>query len=169
MFEESTPGNWSAALRQLAGILPEDRPSIVVIDEATYLMERVDAFEGVLQRSWDRELSRKPVLLVLIGSDLAMMKALDSYGRPFHQRGTQWVLGPLNPVEVAQMLHLEPISSSSWPRKWPIRSHRSWSRPSVPWLPNSRTPRRNGVNPTMSGLDAAFGTDELFQAWQPRG
>lgn len=107
VFEESRPGNWSAALRQLAGILPDDRPSIVVIDEAPYLMNRVDAFEGILQRSWDRELSRKPVLLILIGSDMAMMEALDSYGRPFHQRGTQLVLGPLNPVEVAQMLHLE--------------------------------------------------------------
>lgn len=111
VFEESTPGNWSAALRQLAGILPEDRPSIVVMDEVPYLMERVDTFEGILQRSWDRELSRKPVLLILIGSDLAMMEALDSYGRPFHQRGTQLVLGPLNPVEVAQMLHLEPVDA----------------------------------------------------------
>jgi uncharacterized protein len=111
VFEESRPGNWSAAFRQLAGILPDDRPSIVVIDEAPYLMERVDAFEGILQRTWDRELSRKPVLLILIGSDLAMMEALDSYGRPFHQRGTQLVLGPLNPVEVAQMLRLEPVDA----------------------------------------------------------
>ncbi|GLY32502.1 ATP-binding protein [Kineosporia sp. NBRC 101731] len=111
VFEESRPGNWSAALRQLAGVLPDDRPSIVVIDEAPYLMERVDAFEGILQRSWDRELSRKPVLLILVGSDLAMMEALDSYGRPFHQRGTQLVLGPLNPFEVAQMLHLEPVDA----------------------------------------------------------
>ena len=111
MFDEAAPGNWSAALRQLAGILPDDRPSVVVIDEVPYLMDRVDAFEGILQRAWDRELSRKPVLLVLIGSDLSMMEALSSYGRPFHQRGKEMVLGPLNPAEVGEMLQLAPADA----------------------------------------------------------
>ncbi|ONH35004.1 ATP-binding protein [Protofrankia sp. BMG5.30] len=111
VFADSVPGNWSAALRQLAGLLPDDRPSIVVIDEVPYLMDRVDAFEGVLQRAWDRELSRRPVLLVLIGSDLSMMEALGSYGRPFHQRGQEMVLGPLNPAEVGQMLRLGPAEA----------------------------------------------------------
>jgi uncharacterized protein len=76
-----------------------------------YLVDRVDAFEGILQRAWDRELSRKPVLLVLIGSDLSMMEALSSYGRPFHQRGTEMVLGPLNPAEVGEMLDLAPADA----------------------------------------------------------
>ena len=111
VFEDARPGNWSAALRQLAGTLPDDRPSVVVIDEVPYLMDRVDAFEGILQRSWDRELSRKPVMLVLIGSDLSMMEALGSYGRPFHQRGREMVLGPLNPAEVGRMLRLEPAAA----------------------------------------------------------
>lgn len=111
VFTDARPGNWSAALRQLAGILPADRPSIVVIDEVPYLAERVDAFEGILQRAWDRELSRKPVLLVLVGSDLSMMEALSTYGRPFHQRGTEMVLGPLTPAEVGRMLNLEPAAA----------------------------------------------------------
>ncbi|WP_305786596.1 ATP-binding protein [Symbioplanes lichenis] len=111
IFAEATPGNWSAALRQLAGILPDDRPSIVVLDEVPYLVEQVEAFEGMLQRAWDRELSRKPVLLVLIGSDLSMMEALNTYGRPFHQRGTEMVLGPLNPAEVGEMLGLAPAEA----------------------------------------------------------
>jgi uncharacterized protein len=111
VFDEAVPGNWSAALRQLAGTLPEDRPSVVVIDEVPYLMGRVDAFEGILQRAWDRELSRRPVLLILIGSDLSMMEALGSYGRPFHQRGQEMILGPLSPAEIAEMLHLEPAAA----------------------------------------------------------
>ncbi|HEX5543334.1 MAG TPA: ATP-binding protein [Micromonospora sp.] len=111
IFDEATPGNWTAALRQLAGVLPQDRPSVVVIDEVPYLMDRVDAFEGVLQRAWDRELSRKPVLLILIGSDVSMMEALGSYGRPFHQRGQEMVLGPLNPAEVGEMLGLAPAAT----------------------------------------------------------
>lgn len=111
VFDDAAPGNWSAAFRQLAGILPADRPSIVVIDEVPYLVDRVDAFEGILQRAWDRELSRKPVLLILIGSDLSIMEALSSYGRPFHQRGKEMVLGPLNPAEVGDMLRLAPADA----------------------------------------------------------
>ena len=103
VFGEAVPGNWAAALRQLAGVLPGDGPSIVVLDELPYLMDPDGAFESVLQRSWDRELSRKPVLLILVGSDLSMMEALTSYGRPFHQRGTQLKVGPLNPADVAAM------------------------------------------------------------------
>jgi uncharacterized protein len=106
VFGDATPGNWAAAFRQLAGILPDDRPSVVVLDEVPYLMDEQGSFESVLQRAWDRELSRKPVLLLLIGSDLSMMEALTSYGRPFHQRGTELPIGPLNPADVAAMTGL---------------------------------------------------------------
>jgi AAA+ ATPase superfamily predicted ATPase len=111
IFADAVPGNWTAALRQLAGILPDDQPSVVVLDELPYLMDPAGAFESVLQRSWDRELSRKPVLLILIGSDLAMMQALTSYGRPFHQRGTEMRLGPLSPADVAAMTGLDPAAT----------------------------------------------------------
>lgn len=106
VFEDAAPGNWGAAFRQLAGVLPEDQPSIVVLDELPYLMDPDGAFESVLQRSWDRELSRRPVLLVLVGSDLSMMEALTAYGRPFHQRGTQLRVGPLNPADLTAMAGL---------------------------------------------------------------
>jgi AAA+ ATPase superfamily predicted ATPase len=106
VFGDAVPGNWAAALRQLAGILPDDQASVVVIDELPYLMDSSGAFESILQRAWDRELSRKPVLLVLIGSDLSMMEALTSYGRPFHQRGTEMTVKPLNPADVSAMAGL---------------------------------------------------------------
>ncbi|MEY9992882.1 AAA+ ATPase superfamily predicted ATPase [Streptomyces sp. V4I8] len=111
MFAEETPSQWNAAFRLLAEILPDDRPSVVVIDEVPYLMDRVDAFEGMLQRAWDRLLSRKPVLLLLVGSDLSMMEALNSYDRPFHQRGREMVVGPLNPADLAEMLDLPPAAA----------------------------------------------------------
>lgn len=101
------PTDWGGVFRLLAAALPDDRPSIVVIDELPYLMNGGNAFEGILQRSWDRELSRKPVLLILIGSDLSMMEALNSYERPFHQRGREMVVGPLDPAEVGTMLALD--------------------------------------------------------------
>lgn len=111
LFSEEAPEQWNAAFRLLAEILPDDSPSVVVMDEVPYLMDRVDAFEGMLQRAWDRLLSRKPVLLLLVGSDLSMMEALNSYDRPFHQRGREMVVGPLNPADIGAMLGLEPADA----------------------------------------------------------
>ncbi|WP_106402159.1 ATP-binding protein [Actinocorallia populi] len=111
LFAEEAPNHWNAAFRLLAELLPDDAPSVVVFDEVPYLMDRVDAFEGMLQRAWDRFLSRKPVLLLLVGSDLSMMEALNDYDRPFHQRGREMVLGPLNPADLAELLDLEPAAA----------------------------------------------------------
>lgn len=94
---------WPAFFRQLGAALPTNEPSIVVIDELPWLLESEPALEGQLQTAWDRTLSRKPVMLVLIGSDLAMMERLDDYRRPFHQRATVMVLPPLNPAEVGYL------------------------------------------------------------------
>jgi len=104
--EFAVPQTWDAALTLLAGILPTDRPSMVVLDEMPYLAQEYPGFEGTLQKFFDRTLSKLPVLLVLIGSDLAMMEALNTYGRPFYQRGTEMVVPPLNPAEVAAMLDI---------------------------------------------------------------
>lgn len=111
VFADAVPGNWAAALRQLASILPGGRPSVIVIDEVPYLMDGTASFESVLQRAWDRELSRKPVLLVLVGSDLSMMNALTSYGRPFHQRGMDMSIGPLSPADIGAMAALDPADA----------------------------------------------------------
>jgi uncharacterized protein len=128
--EFAVPQTWDAALALLAGILPTDQPSMVVLDEMPYLAREDPSFEGTLQKSFDRTLSRLPVLLVLIGSDLAMMEALNTYGRPFYQRGTEMVVPPLNPAEVASMLNVPaaeavdafivtgglPLILDEWPR-----------------------------------------------------
>jgi len=63
-------------------------------------------FEGTLQKIYDRELSRKPMLLVCVGSDLAIMEALNEYGRPFHQRATELAIPPLSLADAAEMLGL---------------------------------------------------------------
>jgi len=105
MFRDVRPDSWDAALRLLAQALPESG-SVVVLDELPYLAARDDGFEGTLQRAFDRHLSTHRLLLVGIGSDLAMMEALNDYGRPFHQRATEMVVPPLSPAEVGAMLEL---------------------------------------------------------------
>lgn len=99
---------WEAALVLAATAAEQAQPSIVVIDEFPYLLEGGrDAVEGAVQAAWDRVLSRTPVLLILVGSDLAMMRSLDEYGRPLHGRPSRGiVVDPLSPTEVGQLLKL---------------------------------------------------------------
>jgi uncharacterized protein len=111
LFADVTPTSWDAALHLLAAAVPTDGPSVVVIDEMPYLTASDPAFEGTLQKRFDRDLSRRPVLLIGVGSDLAVMAALNSYGRPFHQRASEMVVPPLTPSEVAAMLHLGPADA----------------------------------------------------------
>lgn len=109
-FAGVTASSWDSTLRLLATVLPEG-PCVVVIDELPYLVASDPSFEGTLQKIFDRELSRRPVLLIGVGSDLAMMEALNSYGRPFHQRAAELVVPPLNPRDVADLLGLPPAEA----------------------------------------------------------
>lgn len=99
--------DWNQALRALALAVPDDTPSIAVIDEVPWLVEQDREFEGALQTVWDRHLSAKPVLLLLVGSDLSVMEALQSYGRPFFGRAATMTLQPLNLADVRAMTELD--------------------------------------------------------------
>ena len=102
---------WEAALVAASSQASAATPSVIVLDEFPDLCDlrrdgdgRVTGSpqEGSVRTAWDQVLSRRPVLLILIGSDLSMMEALTSYGRPLHQRPTrELVVPPLNPREVA--------------------------------------------------------------------
>jgi AAA+ ATPase superfamily predicted ATPase len=103
---DARPGDWNAALRALATAVPADKPSIAVIDEVPWLAEQDPEFEGALQTVWDRLLSARPVLLILVGSDLSVMEALTTYGRPFFGRAAKMKLRPLHLGDVAAMTRL---------------------------------------------------------------
>jgi len=98
-------GSWPDTLRVLAAALPE-APGIVVLDELPWLAEQDTLFDGALQTAWDRLLSSRPVLLLLLGSDLHMMERLTAYDQPFYGRADNLVLGPLNPAETGDALGL---------------------------------------------------------------
>ena len=97
--------SWPDAFRVLASVLP-DSPVVVVLDELPWLAEQDEIFDGALQTAWDRLLSRRHVLLLLLGSDLHMMERLTAYDRPFFGRADNLLLGPLNPAEVGGALSL---------------------------------------------------------------
>ena len=108
------PDSWEAALRLIATTsagAPASKtttPACLVIDELPWLSEQEPSIEGLLQTAWDRYLSQVPMLLVLIGSDLHMMQALERYDRPLYGRVTPFVIEPLNPAEVNGMVHTDP-------------------------------------------------------------
>ncbi|HET7013756.1 MAG TPA: ATP-binding protein [Streptosporangiaceae bacterium] len=102
--------SWPDAFRVLAAVLP-DSPVVVVLDELPWLAEQDDIFDGALQTAWDRLLSSRPVLLLLLGSDLHMMERLTAYDRPFFGRADNLLLGPLNPAEVGDALSLRPADA----------------------------------------------------------
>lgn len=108
---DNRPQSLTAVLRLLAAALPTDAPSIVVIDELPWLLESSPGGAGELQRVWDRELSQKPVLLLLLGSDIAMMETISGADQPFHGRATEMLLRALSPHDVARMTKLDGIDA----------------------------------------------------------
>lgn len=94
------PASWADLFARLP--LALDGPSVVVLDEFPWAAETDHTLEGVLQNAWDRSLEREPVLLVLVGSDLAMMERLTQHDRPLFGRAHEMVVEALSPAETAQ-------------------------------------------------------------------
>ena len=103
-------GSWDAALGALARAVKV--PTVVVVDEVPYLFAGAPDVEGAFQKAWDRSLKNAPVLLIVIGSDLAMMEALTEYGRPLYGRPTREIdLRPLSPYDVASLTGVSPVDA----------------------------------------------------------
>jgi hypothetical protein len=83
--------------------MADDTPNVTVIDEVPWPVEQDREFEGALQTVWDRHLSSKPVLFLLVGSDVSVMEGLLSYGRPFFSRAARLTARPLNLADVQAM------------------------------------------------------------------
>ena len=106
--EGITFGTWQAALVSAAAGADAARPSVIVLDEFPYLLGDTkasrDAVLGAVQTAWDRTLSKQPVLLVLVGSDRAMMEMITAPKQPLHQRPNREIfVPPLNPAEAAAL------------------------------------------------------------------
>ena len=109
VFADVSFERWEPALRLLASNV--STPTVVVIDELPYLLDRDPTLDGVLQRVWDRHLSRTPILLVVIGSDISTMEVLGRYDRPLYQRMAEMVVEPFTVAETAQLLDLSPAEA----------------------------------------------------------
>ncbi len=115
--EARSPGvmfrDWESALAAAANGADRAAPSVIIIDEFPYLgggdADQEKALESLFSAAWERRLSRSPVLLIVIGSDLAMMERLTEYGRPLFDRPTRTlVLSPLSLADIATITRLAP-------------------------------------------------------------
>lgn len=105
------PDSWEAALALVAEGATPERPLILVIDEFPYLVAKEPSIEAVLQKVWDRSLQAAPIVIVLIGSDEAMMRALTEQGRPLYDRAREMVVRPLSPAAIGDLLGLGPADA----------------------------------------------------------
>lgn len=79
--------DWSVALDFVAR-RAGDRRLVVVVDEFPYLARSSPGIESVVQRWWDHQGRRSPVMLVLCGSAVAYMEQIVGAAAPLHQRAT---------------------------------------------------------------------------------
>jgi AAA+ ATPase superfamily predicted ATPase len=96
--------SWEAALTFASGGATSERPILIVLDEFPYLVQGDTAgiVEASINAAWERTLARRPVVLVLVGSDLSMMTMLTQHGRPLYGRPTRTLtVEPLDITEVA--------------------------------------------------------------------
>jgi hypothetical protein len=107
----ATARTWESALTLALRGATRSRPSVVVLDELPYLVDKDPSLEATLQLVWDRVISREPVLVIVIGSDRATMEALRTEGRPLYDRARELVVRPLPPSTVGDMLALPPAEA----------------------------------------------------------
>ena len=100
----TTPADWHDLLSRLR-LVVRDEPTILVFDEFPWAWETSTWLDGLLQSLWDGDFGRHPVLMLLIGSDEAMMDRLSEHDRPlFGRLDDQLVVRPFNPAETALAL-----------------------------------------------------------------
>lgn len=107
----TTAQTWEAGLALAVRGATADAPLILVIDGLPYLVAKEPTTEAVLQLAWDRTFQRRPVLVILVGSDRATMEALTEEGRPLYDRARELVVKPLDPATVGEMLDLQPADT----------------------------------------------------------
>lgn len=100
---DDVPQNWTAAFTRLR-LAAAAGPVVVILDEFPWACDASPTLEGELQNAWDRYLQHLPVLLILVGSDVAMMSRLTEHDRPLFGRAREDVVRPFNPLEIAEAL-----------------------------------------------------------------
>jgi uncharacterized protein len=91
----ATFDSWADCWQAIAAFLA-DRRHILILDEFTYAVESDPAMLSSLQHAWDQQFKNSQLVLVLCGSHVHTMEALQTRQSPLFGRLTgQWWLQPL--------------------------------------------------------------------------
>lgn len=103
--------SWRTVFRLFAE-LAANRPLVVVLDEFQYLMGSEEGVVSQLNAVWDREVKGRDLTMVLSGSQVSTMAALETGDSPLYGR-IDWRkrLGPFDYLDAARML----------PEHWSLR------------------------------------------------
>jgi AAA+ ATPase superfamily predicted ATPase len=96
--------SWRTVFRLLIG-LSDDGPLVIVLDEFQYLLGGVDDAASQLVAVWDREVSGRPLTVVLCGSEISTLEGLLRGGRPLYGR-FDWIhrLQPFDYFDASRMV-----------------------------------------------------------------
>ena len=91
-------------LEQRYQLQPWPSKLILAFDEYPYLRESNPGLDSIFQAGWETHLSHLPVLLILCGSQIAVMEKMMGYSSPLSGRRTaQMQLAPMTFPEIRQM------------------------------------------------------------------
>jgi AAA+ ATPase superfamily predicted ATPase len=99
--------SWTTLLRHFSAgavVAQADGKAALVLDEFPYLVAQSPELPSVLQAWWDEEGAHAPVFVVLCGSQLSVMAALENQSAPLHGRfnAGRIRLEPMSYADVAE-------------------------------------------------------------------
>lgn len=91
LLRNATVSDWDTIFKAIIETKFDSKP-IIVIDEFQYIGKSNSAFPSIMQRIWDVILKDKPVMLILCGSLITMMKEQTlEYSSPLYGRRTSQI------------------------------------------------------------------------------